>query len=109
MGRDGKVPISVALAAFALIVCGCAGEPSVAAAAPRAADGDLIGECDAAAVQHLVGRGVGKAPNSLLKQLSGASEIRLIRPGQPITMDYSTGRLNIEIDTENRITRLYCG
>ncbi len=35
--------------------------------------------------------------------------LRVIRPGQAVTMDYSTDRVNIEVDEANRIRRVYIG
>ena len=34
---------------------------------------------------------------------------RVIRPGQPVTLDYNLQRLNLDIDAGNRITRAHCG
>lgn len=35
--------------------------------------------------------------------------IRIIRAGDMITQDYSAERLNIELDSNDTITRAYCG
>ncbi|KAB2881814.1 MAG: hypothetical protein F9K34_15995 [Albidovulum sp.] len=35
--------------------------------------------------------------------------IRVIAPGQAVTMDYSAARLNLETDGRGRITRFHCG
>ncbi len=35
--------------------------------------------------------------------------LRVIHPGQVVTMDYSEERLNIEVDAQNRITRIHVG
>jgi hypothetical protein len=37
----------------------------------------------------------------------GAS--RILRPGHAGTMDFSAGRLIIEVDDNERISRLFCG
>jgi len=36
-------------------------------------------------------------------------QVRLIRPGTAITKDYRIERTNIDINSENRIVRLWCG
>jgi Peptidase inhibitor I78 family len=35
--------------------------------------------------------------------------VRVIRPGDAITEDYSDQRLNIDLDANDRVTRLWCG
>lgn len=35
--------------------------------------------------------------------------IRVIRPGDNVTMDYRTDRLNVELDENDVVTRVYCG
>lgn len=48
-----------------------------------------------------------------ITQLTSADMIgkrlRVVRPGQVVTMDYSEERLNIEVDAQNRITRIHVG
>lgn len=36
-------------------------------------------------------------------------EIRIVRPGDAVTLDFRPTRLNIEIGTDGRIASLYCG
>jgi hypothetical protein len=40
---------------------------------------------------------------------SGARTLRWIQPGMMVTMDYSAGRLNIELNEQQRISRISCG
>ncbi|MEX0839863.1 MAG: I78 family peptidase inhibitor [Parvibaculum sp.] len=35
--------------------------------------------------------------------------IRVIRPGDMVTRDYRTDRLNVELDDNDVVTRVYCG
>lgn len=35
--------------------------------------------------------------------------IRVIRPGDMVTKDYRTDRLNVELDENDIVTRVYCG
>ena len=35
--------------------------------------------------------------------------IRVIRPGDMVTKDYRTDRLNVELDEDDVVTRVYCG
>lgn len=36
-------------------------------------------------------------------------QVRVIRPGMAVTMDFRPERLNFNIGTTNRITRIFCG
>ena len=40
---------------------------------------------------------------------AGAQNVRTIRPGEAVTMDYRETRLNIELGEDGRIKRLRCG
>ena len=40
---------------------------------------------------------------------SGARTVRVIRPGDAVTMDYRQDRLNIELDADGKIVRFNCG
>ena len=59
--------------------------------------------CGASELQHLVGEPVEAAESA-----SAPGDVRIIRPGEPVTMDYRTDRLNFELDARDRITRVYC-
>lgn len=60
--------------------------------------------CGAATLQSLVGQ-----PAAVLETMRFGQPVRIVRPGTAVTMDYSEGRLNIEIDAAERITRVTCG
>lgn len=38
-----------------------------------------------------------------------AGGARIIRPGDAVTEDYSDTRLNVDLDADDHITRLWCG
>jgi hypothetical protein len=60
--------------------------------------------CGASGMQDLVGR-----DRSVLAAMSLPQGTRVIEPGMPITEDYSAARLNIDLDAQGRIVRLWCG
>jgi hypothetical protein len=60
--------------------------------------------CGAADLQGLVGQ-----PASVLQTMKFGVQTRIIRPGDMVTEDYSESRLNIEIDANEKISRVYCG
>ena len=60
--------------------------------------------CHAVGLEGLVG-----APLRLLPQNGAWSSVRIIRPGQMVTMDYSPTRLNVRVDALDIILSLSCG
>lgn len=48
-------------------------------------------------------------PLAVLQASGLAPGARVIRPGDAVTEDYSTDRLNIDLDANDRVTRLWCG
>lgn len=60
--------------------------------------------CGAAQLQTLVGR-----PVAILPDAGPWSTLRVIYPGQAVTMDYSATRLNAEVNASGTILRLFCG
>jgi len=53
-----------------------------------------------------------KATDSLADQAraaAGAASVRVIRPNQPVTMDYRGDRLNVITDDADMITEVNCG
>lgn len=96
---------------IALALSGCATqEPSMAqnSSRPELAEPPEDG-CGASKVQSFVGRTLDAATQEEVRTTSGARVVRLIRPGQAVTMDYSIDRLNIEINDREKIMTLRCG
>jgi hypothetical protein len=60
--------------------------------------------CGADGMQDLVGQ--DKAVFAAMTLPTGT---RIIEPGMAITEDYSPSRLNIDLDDNGRITRVWCG
>ena len=59
--------------------------------------------CGAVDLQNLVGRPVSTLERTIVERA------RVIRPGQAVTMDFNAARLNLELDAEDRVLRLWCG
>ncbi len=60
--------------------------------------------CGATELAWLIGQDASALERVLLLQ-----PVRVIQPGMAVTMDYGPDRINFEIDTRNRIARIYCG
>ncbi len=59
--------------------------------------------CDTSDYAALVGSNVAAA------SFAAGMNVRIIRPGDVITMDYNPNRLNLVVDGNGIITRVYCG
>lgn len=60
--------------------------------------------CAAPQLQGLLGQ-----PATKLQLMRFAYQVRIIRRSRAVTMDYLPDRLNIEIDADEKISRVYCG
>lgn len=94
-------------AALLCLLSACAQQTPATPAAPPA--NSATGQCNPSGAQFAVGRAAEAALVEQARQRSGAQMARVIRPGQPVTLDYNLQRLNLDIDAGNRITRAHCG
>ncbi|WP_203293457.1 I78 family peptidase inhibitor [Maricaulis parjimensis] len=69
-------------------------------------DGDALDgdHCGAQARAYLIGQAIGEVD---LDSLAG--NIRVIRPGDAVTMDHRPDRLNLDLDADDVILRPWCG
>lgn len=81
----------------ALIVAGCVPQPPTKPL-------PIESSCGADALQDLVGQ-----PAAVLQTMRFGQQVRIIRRGTPVTADYSDSRLNIDINVNEKISRVYCG
>ena len=79
-----------------------------AAAAPAEAT-PPPGACDASQVQGLVGQAYSEEAAQQAKQDANATQVRMLKPNQPITAEYLGERLNIEVDDKNLVSGVRCG
>lgn len=100
MKLDSKLIPGAALALTVLSMTACG--------TPKAKDDAPAGACRPDAAAALAGKnGVGDAE---ARQMTGASIVRQVQPGQPVTMDYRRERVTIETDPKTgKIVRAYCG
>ncbi len=97
-------PIGLAAAALLLLSsCAYTAAPTLPAPAP------LSGRCNAAPAQFAVGRVADAALELDAKTRAGARLVRVLRPNQVVTMDFSAERLNLTLDASGRVTRVNCG
>lgn len=94
-----------------LLLAGCAGmgAPPSHESAPPPPRVESRGECGAAQVQDRVGRAYSEALGEAIHAESGAAAMRVIRPGDAVTLDYRPDRLNVRLDDDDVITEIGCG
>lgn len=67
------------------------------------------GACDMSLVQYAIGAPFNEANVAQLQSESGATQARVLRPGSAATMDYREDRLNIHLDSDDKVEALRCG
>lgn len=97
--------------AAVLLLAGCAGmsSPPPREPAPPPPRVETSAACGAERVQDRVGRHFGAALGEAIRAESGAAAMRVIRPGEAVTLDYRADRLNVRLDEDDVITVIGCG
>ncbi|MET0311793.1 MAG: I78 family peptidase inhibitor [Burkholderiaceae bacterium] len=111
-----RLPVTLAVA---LALAGCAGQPFAQAPAPGTVASSPApapapapvpaGECNAAPGQYAVGQMAATALEEELRVRTGSQTVRVLRPGQMVTMEFNGRRLNLDVDATGRILRVRCG
>ena len=99
-----QIPSSLALLA---VLAGCSSLDTPEAAAPQTAAPHA--GCQAEALPGLLGEPATAERVELARQQSGAQSVRVLAPGDAVTLDYDSQRLNIDIDEAELIQRISCG
>ena len=86
-----------------VLLAACAAAPPPVAPAPTLPDA-ASDTCGASPRAGLVGQ-----PATALERVLIMQQLRILRPADPVTEDFSPARLNIFIDASERIARLTCG
>ena len=93
----------LALPALCLMLAAC--QPIPQEAPYPGGPGPLnLARCGGDQVEPLIGQ-----PVSALPATGGWGTLRVIWPGMPVTEDYSSSRLNVDVNAEGRISGLWCG
>jgi hypothetical protein len=101
-------PILVLSALLALSACAPTAPGTPGAAPPGAGQPALpapgADTCNAATRAALIGQ-----PATALERVYILGPVRLIRPGDAVTMDFVERRINFDLDATDRIVRIFCG
>jgi hypothetical protein len=77
--------------------------------APAAAPAAGNGQCDASAVQSIVGEPFSERAAQSAQSRAGAATLRILQPGQVMTMEYNPQRLTIVVDESDAVASARCG
>ncbi len=89
-----------AMPVIVLMLSGCATPPATPPSGTA---------CSADAVKSFVGRAATEDVVNDARSAAGAELLRVIKPGQAVTMDYRVERLNLYLDEAGAIERVSCG
>jgi hypothetical protein len=92
---------------LALVAAGCAVQGTQLpplGLAPEPAAEEEADTCGAARFAYLVGQ-----RNTVVERTALPDGARVILPGQPVTTDFRAERLNVLIDGNAEVERVYCG
>ena len=90
------------LLVLGLALMGCAPMP-VAPSPP------YTGQCDASKASWAIGRAATADVVERVRIETTSQAVRVIKPGQAVTMDFSAARVNISVNDRNAITGITCG
>jgi hypothetical protein len=65
--------------------------------------------CDAQPVQKMIGTRLTSSVENQIKQESSSTRIRVLKPGEVMTMEYDPQRINLILDQQGALTALRCG
>jgi hypothetical protein len=86
-----------------------AAEAAATPAPATAPDAPPVGSCDASQAQTLVGQPLTDALSQQAQQDTGATSVRVLTPGQVVTMEFNGERLNIDVDEKHVVSGVRCG
>ena len=68
-----------------------------------------VGECDASQLQSLVGQPLTDTLATQAQEDAHAAQVRVLKPGEMVTMEFKGDRLNLEVDEKQVISSVRCG
>jgi len=98
----------LACSALAFSVQGCASHKPI----PVPPEVETIADatvCDAADAQFAVGKTVDERLGEEARGRAHAKVVRVLRPGQIVTLEFNASRLTLDADERGVVTRAHCG
>lgn len=92
---------SLSLSLLIPIIAACASATPPVAAPPA-------GACSPPSLARYVGLAANDSTAARMKRETGKTDLRWVRPGMAVTMDYREDRLTVYVDAANRVERASC-
>jgi len=96
-----------------LLVAALAFGPSFAektgTARPKLAHPPAMESCDAEDVQTWIGKPFPSDGAERAREATGSEVVRVVRPGEAVTMDFRADRLTIVLDAAGKVVSARCG
>lgn len=70
---------------------------------------ETLGNCNADAARSAIGKEATAEVVEQARVAAGANVVRTLKPGQIITMEYHSSRLNLRVDDANVVYEVSCG
>jgi hypothetical protein len=99
--------MKLAAGALALLVLQACAQPAAPPPPQRPATPE--GQCNSAGAEFAIGHVAGEALSSQAAARAGAARVRVLRPGQMVTLEFDASRLNLDVDASGRVIRVRCG
>jgi hypothetical protein len=94
----------------ALVLVAALGAGCTTVAAQEPVHGETFGyECRSEGLNAFVGQTATVEVGSEILAKSGAKVLRWLRPGQIVTMEFRSDRVNVKLDFQNKIEAVTCG
>lgn len=107
MMRKPTAMMALTASLMALSACTATGSDKVAEATPPPPP-SMEPNCGADQLGAYVGQPASDEVIAAITQWRGDKPMRVLRPGQPVTMDYRPDRLNVQIGEDGKIKGFNC-
>lgn len=112
-----RTSITLGLALAAALLAGCSStsaptdKPAETKDAPATtqADPTTDGRCSSAPARALIGQAATPERVEEARRAAGAADVRVLKPGSVMTLEYNSRRLNLDTDDANLIKGVSCG
>jgi uncharacterized lipoprotein YajG len=100
MARSGEKGLKVrfTMAISTMLLAGCATAQNAEAR-----------ECRVEGAQSAIGKPAATGTIEGIRKRSGAKTVRVVRPGEMVTMDYRADRVTVTVDERQTIAKVACG
>jgi hypothetical protein len=95
----------IALAPLLVAACSTVSASKNLASQEQASGGD----CRSEGLEGFAGREASAEVGTEILAKTGAKVLRWLKPGQIVTMEYRSDRVNAHLDSSNKIERVNCG